>query len=152
MSTHILVTTDGTTWPYDLGQLRRDNPNVSFSNYPSEEDLAPFNCYPVLPSEIPVYDQRTEQVEQTYPEQVDGTWYQAWRINSLSTEEIQRQTDSQAEAMRLERNQRLTSCDWTQIADAPVDAFIWAAYRQSLRDVPGQIGFPWDIDWPKSPS
>lgn len=88
MSTHILVTTDGTTWPYDLGQLRRDNPNVSFSNYPSEEDLAPFNCYPVLPSEIPVYDQRTEQVEQTYPEQVDGTWRQIWRVTARTAAEV----------------------------------------------------------------
>jgi len=88
MTTHILVTADSTTWPYDLGQLRRDNPNVSFSNYPSEEDLAPFNCYPVLPSEIPAYDQRTQGLEQTYPELVDGTWRQTWQIIERTAEEV----------------------------------------------------------------
>jgi hypothetical protein len=98
MSTHILVTADSTTWPYDLGQLRRDNPNVSFSNYPSEEDLAPFNCYPVLPSEIPVYDQRTQWVEQTYPELVDGIWHQRWQVVPRSDEEIAAYDEAQRPA------------------------------------------------------
>lgn len=88
MSTHILVTADSTTWPYELDQLRRDNPNVSFSNYPSEEDLAPFNCHAVCPTEAPVYDQRTQYLEQDFPELVDGSWHQTWRITSRTAEEV----------------------------------------------------------------
>lgn len=57
----------------------------------------------------------------------------------------------QAAAVRSERNARLTASDWTQVADAPVDQAAWATYRQALRDVTGQEGFPWTIDWPEAP-
>jgi len=53
--------------------------------------------------------------------------------------------------VRSERNQRLAACDWTQLSDAPVDATAWAAYRQELRDVTGQEGFPWAVVWPATP-
>ena len=53
--------------------------------------------------------------------------------------------------IRAERNRRLSDCDWTQLPDAPVDAAAWAAYRQALRDVTVQDGFPWDITWPEQP-
>lgn len=52
---------------------------------------------------------------------------------------------------RKERNKLLSETDWTQIADAPVDKDAWAVYRQSLRDVPTQEGFPLNIDWPIKP-
>ena len=53
---------------------------------------------------------------------------------------------------RAERNRRLADSDWTQVADAPVDREAWAAYRQSLRDVTGQDGFPLNIIWPTPPN
>lgn len=40
--------------------------------------------------------------------------------------------------IRIERNMRLAQCDWTQVADAPVDQAAWLAYRQALRDLPSQ--------------
>lgn len=49
---------------------------------------------------------------------------------------------------RAQRNQLLANCDWTQLADATVDASAWAVYRQALRDVTKQPGWPWTIDWP----
>ena len=49
------------------------------------------------------------------------------------------------------RDNLLSSCDWTQVADAPVDKAAWATYRQALRDVPSQAGFPHDIVWPTKP-
>jgi len=52
---------------------------------------------------------------------------------------------------RAYRNGLLSSSDWTQLADAPVDRMAWAAYRQSLRDVPGQASFPEVINWPTAP-
>ena len=36
------------TYPYNVGQLRRDNPNVSFPKQIPEETLAEFNIYPVV--------------------------------------------------------------------------------------------------------
>jgi hypothetical protein len=40
---------------------------------------------------------------------------------------------------RSRRDGRLTRCDWTQIADAPLTTeqkAVWATYRQQLRDLP----------------
>jgi hypothetical protein len=53
---------------------------------------------------------------------------------------------------RLRRNKLLRSSDWTQVSDAPVNQAAWATYRQALRDVPQQEGFPDNITWPEVPA
>lgn len=53
--------------------------------------------------------------------------------------------------VREKRNRLLAESDWTQVADAPVDKAAWAVYRQSLRDITAQAGFPWDVQWPDQP-
>lgn len=60
-------------------------------------------------------------------------------------------TLAEMDEVRKERNKLLSETDWTQIADAPVDKAVWAVYRQTLRDVPTQEGFPHNIDWPIKP-
>ena len=55
------------------------------------------------------------------------------------------------EQIRTERDAKLTESDWTQVLDAPVDQAAWATYRQELRDVPAQTGFPNNINWPTEP-
>jgi len=57
----------------------------------------------------------------------------------------------QAQSVRATRGQKLADSDWTQVADSPVDKAVWATYRQALRDVTGQSGFPWTITWPDAP-
>ena len=52
---------------------------------------------------------------------------------------------------RNKRDALLSQSDWTQIADAPVDQAAWATYRQALRDVPEQEGFPENVIWPTPP-
>ena len=59
--------------------------------------------------------------------------------------------DRAAVEVRTDRDAKLTESDWTQVADATVDQATWATYRQSLRDVPEQAGFPSTIAWPTSP-
>lgn len=56
-----------------------------------------------------------------------------------------------ADVVRQKRNDKLTASDWTQVADAPVDQEAWAAYRQALRDLPSQEGFPNEVTWPTEP-
>ncbi|MGM3173728.1 tail fiber assembly protein [Dickeya lacustris] len=56
-----------------------------------------------------------------------------------------------AQAMRHQRDNLLAASDWTQVADAPVDKLAWRAYRELLRQVPDQAGFPQDIHWPTLP-
>jgi len=55
-------------------------------------------------------------------------------------------------SLRRERDGLLAASDWTQAADAPVDAEAWAAYRQTLRDLPAKIKDPTaEIKWPEPP-
>lgn len=59
-----------------------------------------------------------------------------------------------AAVARAERDARLAACDWTQLPDAPLDnaqRAAWAEYRQGLRDVPRQAGFPGAVEWPHAP-
>lgn len=61
---------------------------------------------------------------------------------------------SPAEQAIARRNALLADSDWTQLPDVPLSAeqkTAWAAYRQALRDVPAQAGFPDNINWPQKP-
>lgn len=61
-------------------------------------------------------------------------------------------TEELAAAARSKRNTLLTETDWTQAADVPqATKDLWAPYRQALREVPEQVGFPTDIVWPTKP-
>lgn len=53
---------------------------------------------------------------------------------------------------RQQRNALLAETDWTQAVDVPqAIKDKWAPYRQALRDVPQQAGFPDNIQWPSKP-
>ena len=55
--------------------------------------------------------------------------------------------------VRAERNRLLSTTDWTQAADIPqATKDLWAPYRQELRDIPQQEGFPTDVIWPVAPA
>lgn len=57
-----------------------------------------------------------------------------------------------ATEIRSERNSKLTATDWTQVSDAPQPIKDkWVAYRQALRDIPQQVGFPTNVQWPVEP-
>ena len=52
------------------------------------------------------------------------------------------------------RDRMLNACDWRMKVDSPMDAAHKSAYtnyRQALRDVPQQAGFPTTINWPIEP-
>ena len=53
--------------------------------------------------------------------------------------------------VRSLRDELLNSSDFTQLADSPANAIAWEEYRESLRDVPEQVGFPEDVIWPVEP-
>jgi len=64
------------------------------------------------------------------------------------------QTSEQAALIRVERDNKLKECDWIVIKNLELNANIpgaWEVYRQALRDIPAQSGFPWTITWPESP-
>jgi hypothetical protein len=136
--------TDGQPQPYSIGQLRRDNPQVSFPSTIPAPSLAEYDVYEVTPTEQPGYDSNTQTVSQAV-ELVDDVWTQVWTVAPLPQD--------QAESnIRSQRDDLLTRSDWTQVADAPVDKQAWADYRQALRDVPSQAGFPYSVIWPVAPA
>lgn len=68
---------------------------------------------------------------------------------------VNTEKESNAETVRVERDSRLAVCDWTQLPDSPLADEIktqWKTYRQALRDVPEQEGFPDGIIWPDEPT
>ena len=57
-----------------------------------------------------------------------------------------------AAQIREERNTKLAATDWTQVTDVPQSVKdSYAPYRQALRDVPTQSGFPFEVTWPDAP-
>ncbi|AGG89942.1 tail fiber assembly protein [Rhodanobacter denitrificans] len=78
--------------------------------------------------------------------------YEAWLAAGNTP---QAAPDTRAADARATRDSLIASCDWTQIADAPLTATqraAWGTYRQALRDVPAQVGFPATINWPIRPA
>jgi len=59
-------------------------------------------------------------------------------------------TDVVAKQVRQIRNGLLRQSDFSQLADVTVDKTVWATYRQALRDLPAQVGFP-NIEMPTKP-
>jgi len=146
---HIKLT-NGIPENYSIGQLRRDNPQVSFPKSIPDDTLAEYDVYPLKPTDRPEVDY-TKNVAEGTPVQQGGEWVQVWDVTDASAEEVAQRTEDQANQVRSQRNRKLSDSDWTQVADAPVDQAAWAAYRQELRNVPDQDGFPWAVKWPQKP-
>lgn len=94
----------------------------------------------------------TQNVSEGTPELIDGVWTKVWIITDASEEEISTRKEYKSRSVRIERNNLLAGSDWTQLKDSPVNSDDWEIYRQSLRDLPNQANFPWEIDWPVSPN
>ena len=101
-------------------------------------------------------------------EQINGKWFTKYVLGPIFTDTVAEdgtvttaaeqeaaykatKDAEQAKAVRQQRGEKLKETDWTQVADAPVDKALWATYRQALRDVTTQKGFPWTVIWPVEP-
>jgi len=139
------------TFPYLISDLRRDNPNVSYPLNPSDTVLASWDVFPVIDKPTPDYNPATQNCNQVNPTLIEGKWVMTWAVTPATPEQITERTSAKEAAVRQQRNELLSACDWTQLPDAPVDGVVWAIYRQELRDVTAQAGFPWDVVWPEEP-
>ena len=65
-------------------------------------------------------------------------------------------TEGEAARVRALRDRLLVESDVMVLPDRWVamtqeQQAAWATYRQTLRDVPLQAGFPWTVEWPAQP-
>jgi len=149
-----------TEWPVNQDRIMFENKNVSFPSDMTKVDVRPYGFAPFKQSDPEPHDPRWQKLEELPPVEVSGVFVQQWQVVDLYTEEGKAKKVLELEAeellaaqsfVRLKRNSLLVESDWTQVLDAPVDQDAWAEYRQALRDITSQEGFPHNVVWPTKP-
>jgi len=111
-------------------------------------------------------------------EQVDGKWFTKYVLGPVFTDRAEQgdqpaqtaaeqeaaykamKDEEQAKSVRTSRNDKLKECDWVVTKAVDQNAqdslgiqvpVVWLTYRQALRDVTAQAGFPWNVVWPTAP-
>ena len=115
------------------------------------EILEALGADPVLEGPQPIAGRYQTVYRDGVEQDAEGRWFTKYSLADMDADAIAAKDAEQAKSMRQTRNEKLKDCDWTQLADSPVDKAAWATYRQALRDVPQQTGFPWEVQWPTQP-
>ena len=87
---------------------------------------------------------------QTYRDGIEcikGKWYTKYSIRQKDKKQID---DNWAENIRKRRDQLIKESDWRAVSDRKLEP-AWKRYRQALRDITKQEGFPHDVEWPVDP-
>ena len=69
-----------------------------------------------------------------------GRWVIGYTVENKPQEKAE-------EAVRNQRDRLLSDTDWMALSDNTMTPE-WASYRQALRDITGQAGFPYAVTWP----
>ena len=168
-------------YPYSTGQLRRDNPNVSFPRNIPVEIMRRYGMRPVTTEAMPDYNPLTQKVTTaTTPTrnvvrlmtEADATdpitnevntdlvgtpiygndWVLTRTVVDLTADEIAEQDAATAETNRAKRNQLLAATDYLALSDMTLSTEM-TTYRQALRDITSHANWPnlSDDDWPTKP-
>jgi len=98
----------------------------------------------------PEFDFYTQKLESTY-EETETEARHGWTVSDLTEEERSERLELGKQLMRQERDRRLKETDHWLLVDTPDHSQAHLDYRQALRDVPQQNGFPTNISWPTKP-
>jgi|TARA_R110000824_G_scaffold271355_1_gene459897 hypothetical protein len=133
---------------YGLTQrsVRETFPNTSFPR--GTEDFEGYARMFFMPA--PNHDRATHQAVEKTPILVGERYEQQWEIEELSSGEKAAKTEEEAVRVRQTRDEKLAACDWHGLSDNVMSEAM-TEYRQALRDVPEQAGFPHEVTWPDSP-
>jgi hypothetical protein len=144
-------------FPYTLGDLRRDNPQTSFPKKIGDAILASHGIYHVMPETQPEYDNLVQVLvrdpephnNETAVNEETGETYKTgrWVIGYTAANKPQ---DEAEQAIRNKRDQLLAETDWMALSDVTMSTEM-QSYRQALRDITGQAGFPYSVTWPTKP-
>ena len=138
--------TNGTPAKYTLGQLRRDNPQISFPKIIPDELLASYDVYPYVIQDVE-FDPVSQNAVEGQFVQVDDQWTLPMVAEDKPQDEVEQH-------VRSVRDELLILSDWTQMPDSPLNDSTkasWATYRTALRDISTQEGFPANVTWPTAP-
>jgi hypothetical protein len=144
-------------FPYTLGDLRRDNPQTSFPKKIGDAILASYGIFHVMPSQQPEHDPLVQTVvrdaephnNETAVDEETGETYETGRW-VIGYTVVNRPQDQAEAAVRNHRDQLLQATDWQALSDNTMSEAM-TTYRQALRDVPDQYGFPFSVVWPTKP-
>ena len=128
-------------------EFRRRHKNTSFSRLLDENLLDAFDTDIVF--EGP-QTQGPEPYSYTYRdgvEKIGDKWYTKYTIGQKDKEPVDKQ---QEDNIRSRRDQLLKESDWRAVSDRQLEPE-WKEYRQALRDISKQEGFPHDVEWPVDP-
>ena len=132
-------------------EFRAMYPNTSMPQQLSQELLKAFDADVVFegPQAQPT---RYQVAYRNGVEKIDGKWYTKYSVSDMGAEAKAALDANQAQSIRSTRDSKIAETDWTQGKDIPDNiSSKWAVYRQALRDVPAQSGFPWTVQWPTKP-
>lgn len=144
---------NGLVAEYPIINLRQRLPEASLPADLSNDAALPDGFVFIHPSTPPQINVATQRIAAAPPVFDGSRWVHGYEVVTLSEGEAQELANGKAADVRVARNALLSACDWTQAKDIP-DAISapWATYRQALRDVPDQAGFPWTVEWPAQPA
>jgi len=146
---YLRIINDTINYPYTINELRNSYPNTSLPSELTDEALIKWDMYVVQPTPMPV--DYTKNITEGTPTLIDGVYYKSWNQTNATSEEISYRIENQWEQVRVLRNQLLSECDWTQLADIPTETKeLWTSYRAQLRDITSQSN-PFSINWPVKP-
>jgi len=136
---------DGIPKPYPIQKLKRDFPNISFPKKMTEEMLAAYDVFRLVPQDIEAFDRETHKISVGEIHQIDGVWTQLRSIVKISPDEA-------AKRNRHKRDQLLAETDYLALSDNTLTTEM-TTYRQALRDITDHANFPYleADDWPIKP-
>ena len=146
-------------------EFRKLFPNTSMPQQLTEELINEFGGDIVFEGPQATGGDHYQYSQYAGVEQLDGKWYTKYVLGPVFTDGETTAAEQeaaykamkdaeQAKSVRQQRDAKLAESDWRVIkaleSNTPQD-FEWAVYRQALRDITAQPGFPWTIDWPVNP-
>ena len=128
-------------------EFRRRHKNTSFSKLLDENLLDAFDTDIVFEG-----PQRQGPPPYSYTyrdgvEKIGDKWYTKYTIGQQDKSPIDKREE---ENIRHRRDQLIKESDWRAVSDRELEPE-WKEYRQALRDVSKQEGFPHDVEWPVDP-
>ena len=146
------------------GEVRRMHSNTSLPRVWDADTCAFLGIDPVLAAPKPEVTGYTQAIRNGATQDANSNWVTAWSVvdmfadtteDGVTTTKAEHEAAYQAdldakaaESVRTQRDAKLAETDWTGMSDVTMTAEM-VAYRQALRDITAQSGFPNTVEWPE---